>query len=90
MKTLHTLLCLLLLSSLTLSAQNQRRNKGAGVSQEVLDAYQALNFEGMPYRFLLPENYDPKKSYPLVLNLHNVGTDQRSEAPCVLMRRDRW
>ena len=73
MKTFISILGLLILCNCILYSQNQRRNKGAGVPAEVLNAYQALNFEGMPYRFLLPENYDPKKSYPLILNLHGRG-----------------
>ena len=70
MKILPHLLALLVLGTSLLNAQNQTRNKGAGIKTELLDAYQALNFQGMPYRFLLPENYDPGKKYPLILNLH--------------------
>ena len=73
MKKISVLISLIILSSSILSAQNQKRNKGAGIPPEILNAYQALNFEGMPYRFLLPENYDSKKSYPLILNLHGRG-----------------
>jgi predicted peptidase len=52
--------------------------KGAAVPREVLDAYQALEFKGMPYRLLLPAGYDAKKKYPLILSLHGragVGKD---------------
>ncbi|MDA0350310.1 MAG: alpha/beta hydrolase-fold protein [Verrucomicrobia bacterium] len=63
----------LLLSQSFLSAQNETRNKGAGIAPEVLNVYEAHTFEGMPYRFLLPENYNPKKKYPLILNLHGRG-----------------
>jgi predicted peptidase len=57
-------------------------NKGAAVSREVLGAYQALTFQGMPYRFLLPAGYDPAKQYPLILSLHGragVGDDNASQ-----------
>jgi predicted peptidase len=70
---LRLLFVLIFLSPLLLYAQNNTRNKGAGIPKEALEAYQALEFEGMPYRFLLPENYDSKKSYPLILNLHGRG-----------------
>ena len=54
----YLLLILLLAASATLSAQNRPVNRGAGSPIEVLNAYDALEFMGMPYRFLLPENYD--------------------------------
>ncbi|WP_343488426.1 alpha/beta hydrolase-fold protein [Allomuricauda sp. d1] len=45
-------------------------------SQDSL-SYQKLIFEGengiMPFRLLLPENYDETKEYPLVLVLHGSG-----------------
>jgi predicted peptidase len=56
-------------------------NKGAGIPQETLDKYEARMFEGMPYRFLAPENYDSTRKYPLILSLHGrggVGNDNKS------------
>ncbi|HYH09454.1 MAG TPA: prolyl oligopeptidase family serine peptidase [Thermoanaerobaculia bacterium] len=41
-------------------------------------AFEAHTYESMPYRLLVPENYDRKRSYPLVLWLHGGagrGTD---------------
>ena len=55
------------------SKQQERRrakNKGAGVPQEILDAYEARVFDGMPYRLLLPANFDTAKKYPQL----NLGT----------------
>ena len=82
MKKKYLLLTLLLTASISLSAQNRSGNKGAGIPPEVLNAYDALEFMGMPYRFLLPDNYDSKKQYPLILNLHGgggVGNDNESQ-----------
>lgn len=73
MKLAYTLLFLFLLSSTIVSAQNRSRNKGVGVKPEILNAYEARNFHGLPYRFLLPKDYDAKKQYPLILNLHGAG-----------------
>lgn len=66
------------------AGQNDRkkiRNKGAGVSTNILDAYEDLSFHGLPYRFLLPDNYDKSVRYPLILSLHGgagIGDDNRS------------
>ena len=35
--------------------------------------FKALQYKTMPYRLLIPENYDKKKRYPLVLFLHGYG-----------------
>lgn len=79
MKILILLCCFI--SPIILLAQNQARNKGASIPAEALNSYQAFDFEGMPYRFLLPENYDSSKKYPLILNLHGragIGDDNES------------
>lgn len=49
--------------------------------QEILDAYESRVFDGMPYRLLLPANFEAAKKYPLILNLHggaSVGDDNES------------
>ncbi len=82
MKLLLRLLLFILLSASITFAQNRAGNKGAGIPPEVLNTYEALDFKGMPYRFLLPDNYDPKQKYPLILNLHGaggVGDDNESQ-----------
>lgn len=76
---------ILLFSAVVALGQNDnrnRRNKGAGVPDKVIEAYTPASFHGMPYRFLLPDNYDPSKSYPMILSLHGragIGDDNRSQ-----------
>ena len=48
-------------------------NKGAGVPKDVIDRYEAREFEGRAYRFLGPQGYDASKKYPLILSLHGAG-----------------
>jgi len=64
------LLPLLLLISVAVTAQ-----------QRDLSAYQRYQFiqngDTLPYRLLLPENYDPQRAYPLVLFLHGRGESGR-------------
>ncbi|MDR3006956.1 MAG: phospholipase [Sphingobacterium sp.] len=39
-------------------------------------------FATIPYRFLLPKNFNPKKKYPLVITFHNssrIGTDNENQ-----------
>lgn len=47
------------------------------VSAQDLSLYQKKYFvaagDTMPYRLLLPENFNPKKAYPLILFLHGAG-----------------
>jgi len=62
-------------------ARRRTLNKGAGVPPEVVDAYEARVFDGMPYRLLLPANFESTRKYPLILNLHGragVGDDNES------------
>ena len=59
----------------------RKPNKGAGVPRAIVEAYAARLFKGMPYRLLLPANYDTARKYPLILNLHGaagVGNDNES------------
>lgn len=42
------------------------------------DLYESGEFEGVEYRLLKPIDYDPSKSYPLVLTLHG-GDDEEHE-----------
>ncbi|WP_299528551.1 prolyl oligopeptidase family serine peptidase [Ulvibacterium sp.] len=50
---------------------------GPEKSDQDVSAYQKMEFQHesgkLPYRILLPENYDAEKAYPLVLVLHGAG-----------------
>lgn len=82
-----TLCTALLCLTFTAFAQRTSRparplNRGAGIPQDILDQYEAREFNGMPYRFLLPEDYDPAQKYPLILSLHGGagrGNDNESQ-----------
>ncbi|WP_082234813.1 chitobiase/beta-hexosaminidase C-terminal domain-containing protein [Halobacillus massiliensis] len=41
--------------------------------QDIAQRFMDLNYNNMPYRLYVPENYDPSHSYPLVLFLHGGG-----------------
>ncbi|MBT1702857.1 alpha/beta hydrolase-fold protein [Chryseosolibacter indicus] len=46
------------------------------------ESYASGKFQEMPYRILLPRNYDASKKYPLLLLLHGVGergTDNKQQ-----------
>jgi predicted peptidase len=82
MKTIIKLLFILLFSHSLLSAQSQIRNKGSGLKESERALFEEHNFNGMPYRLLLPIDYDPAKTYPLILNLHGragIGDDNLSQ-----------
>ena len=56
-------------------------NKGAGVSEEIVKAFESHEFDGMPYRLLLPADFEPTRKYPLIVSLHGgagVGDDNKS------------
>jgi|GEM_PF-549363 len=65
--TLVFLLCVL-----PVSAQNRNQPKPA-VSPETLALYEPGEFKGMKYRLMKPIDFDPSKTYPLILSLHGAG-----------------
>jgi predicted peptidase len=49
--------------------------------EAIASDFLSFTYNEMPYRLYVPENYDPEKSYPLVLFLHGGGergTDNKS------------
>ena len=83
MRTFYLFLGVLLIGNLAWGqADRNRLNRGAGISEEVLAQYAAKEFEGLPYRLLLPDGYDKNTNYPLILSLHGrggVGNDNESQ-----------
>ncbi len=81
-RTLPLILFLCAVTALGQADRRNTRNKGAGVPDNVIAAYEPRAFHGMPYRLLMPEDYDPSKRYPLILSLHGragIGDDNRSQ-----------
>ncbi len=62
----------LLITPLSAPAQNQRGPKPA-VSPETLALYEPGEFKGVKYRLMKPIDFDPEKTYPLILSLHGAG-----------------
>ena len=63
---------ILLLGTLPVTAQNKKPPKPA-VSAETLALYVPGEFKGVQYRLMKPIDFDPSKTYPLILSLHGAG-----------------
>jgi predicted peptidase len=61
----------------TLSQQADKKTPTAAQQPADLSEYEAKQFisgtDTLPYRMLLPKNYDNSKTYPLILFLHGAG-----------------
>ena len=72
MRNLISAVILLLFVALPVSAQNDKQPKPA-VSAETLALYEPGEFKGMKYRLMKPIDFEPGKTYPLILSLHGAG-----------------
>ena len=60
---------ILLFVALPAAAQNEKKPR-PNVSAETLALYQPGEFKGVKYRLMKPIDFDPDKTYPLILSLH--------------------
>ncbi len=67
------LLAVLLFIDLAYSQNGNRRERPPAVSEATLDLYEPGEFKGVKYRLMKPIDFDPEKTYPLVLSLHGAG-----------------
>jgi len=54
------------------AAQTAREKKPA-VSEATLELYEPGEYKGVKYRLMKPIDFDPRKTYPLILSLHGAG-----------------
>ena len=66
------LVALLLIASLPVVGQENRRSKPA-VSPETMALYEPGEFKGVQYRLMKPIDFEPSKAYPIILSLHGAG-----------------
>lgn len=64
---------LILCAALPLAAQNKRQPKPPAVSRETMALYEPGEFKGVKYRLMKPIDFDPNRTYPLILSLHGAG-----------------
>src|SRR5262245_46713051 len=60
-------LCWMLLCALPAAAQDR------GTNEFLFRNYTNAKKQTLPYRLLVPKQYDPKKSYPVILYLHGAA-----------------
>ena len=59
----------LLFATIAANAQNESKTKPNGYA-ETLALYEPGEFKGVQYRLMKPIDFDPGKTYPLILSLH--------------------
>jgi predicted peptidase len=58
---------------LTQVVSQTRERPGAAVSEKTLELYEPGEYRGLKYRLMKPIDFDPAKSYPLIVSLHGGG-----------------
>ena len=71
MKKISSILLCLLCVSAVLAQENDQPKPS--VSAETLALYEPGEFKGVKYRLMKPIDFDPDKTYPLILSLHGAA-----------------
>lgn len=71
---MRQVIVLILVSMLALSAEAApKKRRVPNLPERILKVYEPAEYKGMPYRLMKPTDFDPSKTYPLVLSLHGAG-----------------
>ena len=57
----------------SVDAAEKKKKRALKIPERVLKLYEPSEYKGMPYRLMKPANFDPAKTYPLILSRHGAG-----------------